>query len=256
MRDAGVEQDQDAAIFERADEAAEALLEGEDGGGDLVVEEGLAAGFFDGAHAGLDDGVAGDGEGQAVDDDATERFALHVDALPEAGGAEEDGVGRGAELLEQGFARGGAVEKDGEVEDGQQALVEGAHLRVAGEEAEGAAAGDAEDAPNAVGGGLGKFGIAGVGHVGRQIEQGLLAVAEVRGHDEFAGFSEAEARRMCSKPPCTVSVAEVSTTVGIWSKTSSRSSAETSMGVAWRYVVRQPCWHWSRGTFRAAIRGR
>ena len=118
--DAGVEQDQDAAVGERADEPAEALLEGEDGLGDLVVEEGTAAGFFDGLHAGLDDGIGGDGEGQAVDDDATERFALHVDALPEAGGAEEDGVGRGAKLLKQGFARGVAVEKDGEIEDGQR----------------------------------------------------------------------------------------------------------------------------------------
>ena len=51
-------------------------------------------------------------------------FALHVDALPEAGGAEEDGVGGGAELFEQGFARRGAVEKDGEIEHGEQALVE------------------------------------------------------------------------------------------------------------------------------------
>ena len=33
-------------------------------------------------------------------------------ALPEAGGAEEDGVGRVAELLEEGVARGGAVEEE------------------------------------------------------------------------------------------------------------------------------------------------
>jgi hypothetical protein len=71
LGDSIVEQDQDAAIFERADEAAEALLQGQDGGGDLVVEEGLAAGFFNGLHAGGDYRVAGNGEGQAVDDDAT-----------------------------------------------------------------------------------------------------------------------------------------------------------------------------------------
>ena len=110
---------------ERADEAAEALLEGEDGRRDLVVVEGLAAGLLDGLHAGLDDRIAGDGEGQTVDDDATERFALHVNALPEAGGAEEDGVRSGAKLLQQGFARGGAVEKDGEVEYRQQAARRG-----------------------------------------------------------------------------------------------------------------------------------
>ncbi len=50
-----------------------------------------------------------------------------------------------------------------------------------------------EDALDAARGGLGKFGIAGVGHLGREIEEGLLAVAEMRGDDELAGFSEAEA---------------------------------------------------------------
>ena len=96
---AGVEENKDAAVLKGADEAAEALLEGEDGFRDLVVEEGFATGFFDGLHAGLDDGVGGDSEGQAVNDDATESFALHVNALPEAGGAEENGVGSGAEFL-------------------------------------------------------------------------------------------------------------------------------------------------------------
>ena len=38
-----------------------------------------------------------------------------------------------------------------------------------------------------------KFGVAGVGHLGRQIEEGLLAVTKMRGDDELAGFSEAEA---------------------------------------------------------------
>ena len=80
--DAGIEEDEDAAIFKGADKAAEALLESENGFGNLVVEEGAAAGFFDGAHAGLNDGVGGNGEGEAVDDDATKRFALDVDALP------------------------------------------------------------------------------------------------------------------------------------------------------------------------------
>ena len=107
------------------------------------------------------------------------------------------GVARNS--LEQGFARGGAVEKDGEVEHGQQALVEVAHLAVAGEEAEGAAAGDVEHAPDAVGGGFGEFGIARVGHAGRQIEQGLLAVAEVRGDDELAGFGRGRGACACAR---------------------------------------------------------
>ena len=80
--DARIEEDKDAAVFKRADEAAEALLESEDGFGDLVIEEGTAARLFDSSHAGLDNGIGGNGEGEAVDDDATEGFALNVYALP------------------------------------------------------------------------------------------------------------------------------------------------------------------------------
>jgi hypothetical protein len=190
--DTGVEEDQNAAVFKGADEATEALLESEDGFRDLVVEEGTAAGLFDGFHAGLDDGVGGDGEGEAVDDDATESFALDVDTLPEAGGAEEDGIGRGAELLEESFARGCAVEKDGEIEDGKEKVVEGAHLGVRGEEAEGAAAGNAEDALDGDGGGGDEVRVARVGHGWREIEEGLLAIAEMGGDDELAAVGEAE----------------------------------------------------------------
>lgn len=82
--DAGIEEHEDSAIFKRADKAAEALFESENGFGYLVVEEGAAAGFLDSAHAGLDNRVGGNGEGEAVDDYTTERFALDVDALPKA----------------------------------------------------------------------------------------------------------------------------------------------------------------------------
>ena len=75
------------------------MFEGDDGVGDLVVEEGFSAEGFDGLHAGFDYGVVGDGEGETVDDDAGELLALHVHSLPEGGGAEEDGVGGVAELL-------------------------------------------------------------------------------------------------------------------------------------------------------------
>jgi len=75
------------------------LLEGDNGLRDLEVVEGVAAGGGDGVGAGFHDGVGGDGEGELVDDDAAELFALHVDALPETGCAEEDGVGGVAELL-------------------------------------------------------------------------------------------------------------------------------------------------------------
>ena len=81
----------------------------------------------------------------------------------------------------------------GKSSTGSEELVEVAHLRVAREEAEGAATGEVEHAADALGGGLGEFGIAGVGHLWREIEQRLLAVAEVRRHNQLAGFIEAEA---------------------------------------------------------------
>ena len=66
---------------------------------------------FDSLHARLDDGIARNSEGQAVNDDATQLFALHVDSLPEAGGAEENGIRRIAKLLQQNMTRSRAVEK-------------------------------------------------------------------------------------------------------------------------------------------------
>ena len=50
-----------------------------------------------------------------------------------------------------------------------------------------------EHAPDAEGGGFGKLGVAGVGHLGRQVEEGLLAITEMGRHDQLAGFGEAEA---------------------------------------------------------------
>jgi len=118
--DAGIEEDEDAAVFERADKAAEALLKSENGFGDLVVEKRAAAGFFNGAHAGLDDGVGGNGERETVDDDATEGFSLDVDSLPKTRGAEENRVGGGAKFLEEGLARGCAVKQQRKIEDGKK----------------------------------------------------------------------------------------------------------------------------------------
>jgi len=118
------------------------LLEGDDRLRDLEVVEGVAAGGGDGVGTGFHDGVGGDGEGELVDDDAAELFALDVDALPEGAGAKEDGVGRVAELLEQDVAWGGALHEERVGELREEAVVELAHLGVAGEEAEGAATGD------------------------------------------------------------------------------------------------------------------
>ena len=162
--DAGVEEHEDAAVGEGADEAAKALLEGDDGLRDLEVVEGVAAGRGDGVGAGFHDGVGGDREGELVDDDAAELVALDVDSLPEGACAEEDGVGGVAELLEQDVAWCGALDEQRVGELREQAVVEIAHLGVRGEETEGSASGDFEDATDALGGLREEVGVAGRGH--------------------------------------------------------------------------------------------
>ena len=106
---------------------------------------------------------------------------MHVHSLPERRCAEEDGVRRQAELFEQrGFWRVSLLEH-GEIDQAEEAVVDFVHLRVAGEEDEGAAAGDFEQAANDVGGLGGELRRARVGQVGRDVEDGLALVVEVRG---------------------------------------------------------------------------
>ena len=93
FEDAVVEQDEEAAVVEGADEASEALLEGDDGGGNRVVEERVAAAFVDGSATGLNDGVAGNGEGDFVDDDTAQLLALDIDSLPERRGGNKTALG-------------------------------------------------------------------------------------------------------------------------------------------------------------------
>jgi len=61
----------------------------------------------------------------------------------------------------------------------EQAIMDVIHLRVAGEEAEGTALGDIEDAPDLFRGGPSECRRARIRHVWRNIEYGLLAVIEV-----------------------------------------------------------------------------
>ena len=72
-----------------ADQAAEALFEFDDGFGQLVVAERVAAGCADRFEAGFEQRMIGHGERQLGDDHGLQRVARHVDALPEAVGAEE-----------------------------------------------------------------------------------------------------------------------------------------------------------------------
>src|SRR5271155_1060146 len=191
--DARIEQHEYAAVFERTNETAKALFERDDGRGYLIFEEGIAAAVFDRAHARLHHWVSRNGKRQAVNDHAAQRFSLHVDALPETRRAEENGIWSLPKLLKQRLARSRALQQQGVAHFDQQALVQVVHLLIAGEEAEGAAMRDVEHAADALRSLLLKIRVARVGHIRRQIEQRLLAVAEMRGHDQFARVIHAKA---------------------------------------------------------------
>ena len=117
------------------------------------------------------------------------------------------------------MAGGGALHEQRVGELGEEAVVELAHLGVAGEEAEGAAAGDLEDAADFFGGLREEVGVARWGHAGREIEERLFGVVEVAGDDELFGEGDAEAALEVVEagvPSCaaTARVAEVRMTLG------------------------------------------
>ena len=108
-------------------------------------------------------------------------------------GAEEDGVGRVAELFEQDVAGRRTLQQERIGQLAEQAVVQFTHTGVAGEKAEGAAAGDFQHAADLFRGLRDEVGVAGVGHGRRQVEQRLFCVVEVAGDDELFGERDAEA---------------------------------------------------------------
>ena len=84
------------------------------------------------------------------------------------------------------------MEEKREIEDRKKQVVKGAHLVVAGEEAEGTTARDAENTFDGCGGRGDEFGVARVGHGWREIKQCLLTVLEVRRDNELACVGKAE----------------------------------------------------------------
>ena len=171
---------------------AEPLQQGQDGERDLVVGEGVAAVRVDLLHAGRGQGIARGGERQLVDHHAAQRVAGDVHPLPKAGGRQEHRVGRGAELAQQHAARRGALRQQ---RVGQRRIEAGAHVAevgVAREEDERAAAGDPQqrrDLPRHRGG---EAGVVRRRHPARKIEDGLLAVVELRRQPQLGGVGDAQ----------------------------------------------------------------
>ena len=104
----------------------------------------------------LTTGSVGTAKGQAVDDDGRKLLALHVDALPEGAGCRRGRRWGLAEPAEQHMPRCGAVQQQRVGQLTQQAVMHEPHLRVAGEQAKGAAAGDLKHAADAFSGRAGR----------------------------------------------------------------------------------------------------
>ena len=66
--DSWIEEHEYTTVVERTDQSAKALFERDDSVRNLVVKKRLAPESFNGFHAGFDDGVGGNGKGEAVND--------------------------------------------------------------------------------------------------------------------------------------------------------------------------------------------
>lgn len=165
--DAAVEDGDGAVVVSGADEAADALTELEDGFGKCILHEGVSAAGLNGFEAGFDEGVVGNGEGEASDDDVAEGVALYVDTHPEAVEPEEYGGVVLAELVEHLAGRcAGSLDEEA-VAFGFKfmAKVVGdlAHEAGVGEEDEGAGTGLVDELAD---GGEGAFFVVGCGGSG------------------------------------------------------------------------------------------
>ena len=103
--EARIADDDDAEIVEVADQAADALLQGQHGLRQLILEEWVAAAPANALEARLEQRIIGRGKRQLVDGDDGERIALHVDALPKAAGGQQHGIAEFAKSVQQRFAR-------------------------------------------------------------------------------------------------------------------------------------------------------
>src|SRR5208337_1756582 len=91
LEDSVIQQAEQPAVVERADQPAKALLQRDDRARHLVFEEGIAAVFVNRLDARGHYRIVRHGKRQLVDDDATQLLALHVNPLPEGRRREQHG---------------------------------------------------------------------------------------------------------------------------------------------------------------------
>src|SRR5947209_1258040 len=101
LDDAVIQQHEDAAIVQRADQPAKALLQRDHRRRDLILVERIAAVLINGLDACRYYGIVRDREREPVDDHAAQLLALHIYSLPERSGSEQHRVRCGAKFFQQ-----------------------------------------------------------------------------------------------------------------------------------------------------------
>src|ERR1051326_4191222 len=81
LRNTVIQQGQHPAIRAAADQASKSLLQRDGRLWNLIAVEGIPAIVLDRGNPSFDNGIAGYGERQFIDDDATQLLARHVHAL-------------------------------------------------------------------------------------------------------------------------------------------------------------------------------
>ena len=118
--------------------------------------------------------------------------AGNVDTLPEAGRGEENRVRRGLESLEQDRARRRSLQQQRKIHFRAGALVNIAHLHVAGEQAKRSPLRNFEKLHDFVRCARGKARVAHVGQIARNVQKCLLAEIELLRQDALAHGFEAQ----------------------------------------------------------------
>ena len=87
-----VQDDHYTPVVSAANEPTKALLETQNGLGELIIHKGIASGSADPLHPGLGQRLIRDGKGQLGDDDIRKGWSLDVHTLPETHSTKQDTV--------------------------------------------------------------------------------------------------------------------------------------------------------------------
>src|SRR5262249_26856372 len=174
-----IQQGQNPSVRLGADQPAKALFECQNRLRHLKLSKRIAAVLLQGVYSRGDNRIAGDREGQTVDDHARKLFAGDVDTLPETRGREQHSPWRIFEALQQYRSRRCTLQQQRKRHPRSHTLEQIVHLGIAGEQTKRAAFAELEELYDFIGSGDRESRVAHIGNGSRQIEEGLLSPVEL-----------------------------------------------------------------------------